>query len=207
MNKEDIDGNVFLFNPLKDYELKKLENSHEDFQAEFGDLDKHKKKIFRFIILNYDINTPLRVQYKDYFKRKGKAAIMAGFKVREDTGKFDDEVTHAMLGLNDVVNGMIVRYLMNFYNEDYLQLITFWEFFGQFARGQFTEQKTKQNIQAIENIKKSITELTEKVFGGNESRELKKELYRALEMEKASMHPDYVAMELKEKKDMFKHEG
>ena len=206
MDISEIDGSVFLYNPRKDNDLKKLQNSHEDFQADLDDLESSRKTLLRFIILMWDINTPLRLTYKDYFKRKANAALMAGFKRNAKSKKFKEPVVNAMLGKSDAVNGMIVRYLMYFYNEDYLQHIIYWELLGQFGRSRLSQSIDKSKIEAFENIKKTITDLSKKIFGGDESRELKKELYRALEMEKESLHPDNVAFELQNNPEIFKEE-
>jgi hypothetical protein len=201
-NISDIDGSVFLYDPTKDTEIEKLKNSHIDFQEDLEGLNNYRKKLLRFIILQYDMKSPLRIEYKDYFKRKANAAMMAGFKRNAKTGKFKEEVANAMIGNNEVVNSMIVRYVMNFYNEDYLQLIIYWEMFGRFGREQFTNFNA-QSIKALNNVKETISQLTEKIFGGKETMELKKQLYRALDMEKENLHPDNIAKELSQNPDLF----
>jgi hypothetical protein len=199
----DIDGSVFLYDPTKDTEIEKLKNSHSDFQEDLEKLNNYRKKLLKFIVLQYDIQSPLRIEYSDYFKRKANAAMMAGFKRNAKTGKFKEEIADAMIGNNDVVNKMIVRYVMNFYNEDYLQLIIYWEMFGRFGREQFIKGISPQSVNALNNIKETISQLTEKIFGGRETMELKKQLYRALDMEKENLHPDNIAKELSQNPDLF----
>lgn len=208
MKKENIDGSVFLYDPTNDKDIERLIESHPDFQADLGDLKSYKKRLLKFIILQYDMNTPLRLEYKNYFKRKGNAALLAGFKRNKSTGKFNENVVNALLGKNDVFNSMIVRYVMQFYNEDYLNLIIYYELLGKIGREGLGDVKlSNTNIQAINNIKDTISELTKELFGGDETRELKGELYKALEMEKESLHPDFIAMELHEGKKPFLDDG
>ena len=193
-----LDGSVFEYNPKDNKDLKKLEESHPDFHgvnAKSG-LKTLKKEILRYIILMYDKNTPLRTSYNAYHKRKGYAAIMAGFQRDPRTKKFNNAVKDVILGQNDDVNKGIVRYVMQFFDADYLQLILYNELMGkQFRSSMQDNQKalSSTHINAIQDIREEINRLTEKVFGGKESKELEKELYRALEIEKETLHPDFVA--------------
>jgi len=192
-----LDGSVFEYNPKDNKELKRLEESHPDFHsvnAKSG-LKTLKKEILRYIILMYDKNTPLRTMYNGHYKRKGYAAIMAGFQRDPRTNKFNNAVKDVILGQNDDVNRAIVRYVMQFFDADYLQLILYNELMGKQFRSSMDGEKalTSTQVNAIQDIRKEIDRLTEKVFGGNESRELEQELYRALEIEKETLHPDFVA--------------
>jgi len=204
MDIKDLDTSVFLYDPSKDHDLKKLQSSHEDFQAELDGLNKDRKKILRFIILVFDKQTPLRLEFKDFFSRKGEAALMAGFKRTGKNKRFREDVEDAILGKNDKVNGMIVRYLMYFYDEDYMQLALYYQLFGIFGKEKMSEANiSPQQINALNSIHKTIKELTQKLFGGDESRELKAELYRSLSSETWNLHPDRVAEKLSEGEDLF----
>lgn len=206
---DSIDGTVFLYNPKKHQDLRKLEESHQDFygvNAKSG-LKTLKKEILRYIILMYDKNTPLRTLYSNYNKRKGYAAIMAGFQRDPRTNKFNNAPKDVLLGNNDDTNKAIVRYIMFFFDADYLQLILYNELLGkQFRASMKEEQKalTGANINAIQNIREEINRLTEKVFGGKETKELEAELYRALEIEKETLHPDWVAKRITDGDEPFK---
>lgn len=206
MNVKDLDGSLFLYDPTKDTHIEKLKNSHEDFQLDLGSLNNYRKKLLKFIILQYDLNTPLRIEYKDYFRRKANAALLAGFKRNKQSGKFKEDIANAMIGKNDEVNRMIVRYVMYFYNEDYLQLILYWEYLGTFGRGQLNGNINSQTIRALDNIRETISKLTQRIFGGDESVDLKQKLYKALDSEKNNLHPDNVTKDLKENPDMFAEE-
>lgn len=206
---DDIDCSVFEYNPNSHKDLRALEDSHSDFysvNAKSG-IKTLKKEILRYIILMYDKNTPLRVMYSGFYKRKGYAAIMAGFQRDPRTGRFNNAVKDIVLGKNDDVNKGIVRYIMKFADADYLQLIIYNELLGQQFRTAMSDgQKalTSTNVKAIQEIREEISGLTEKVFGGNESRELEVELYRALEIEKETLHPDFVSRQVSDKEEPFK---
>jgi hypothetical protein len=210
---ENINLSAFKYNPADNKDLKRLEENHEEFygvNAKSG-LKVLKKEILRYIILMYDKNTPLRIMYTGFNKRKGYAAIMAGFKRDPRTGKFNNAVKDVILGKNDDVNKAIVRYLMFFYDADYLQLIIYYELLGkQYRTAMEDGQKalSNTNVQAIEKIREEINRLTEKIFGNEdgseESKDLEIELYRALEIEKETLHPDFVARQWTDGEEPFK---
>lgn len=211
--KADIDTEAFYYDPSTDYALNKLINSHPDFQQNLGyELEKRKKKILRYIILNYDMNTPLRRKHSNYFKRKVEAAKIAGFKYNKKEKRFANCVENILISKDDVVNAMIVRYVMYFHNQDYLRLVIFNEWLGNIARKEMSKGDIeKKNIDALNEISKGIEELTNKIFGTSEideeSKELKQQLYKAMEEEKESLHPDEVAEQLQNDPNLFQESG
>jgi hypothetical protein len=100
MKINDIDLSGFRYDPSKDSEIKRLQ---KDFPQAFNPLwienpklSKHQTNIIRYIILLYDINSPLWETVKKHEERKIKALIMAGFEHGSD-GKFDWDVENAIL--------------------------------------------------------------------------------------------------------------
>ena len=160
-------------------------------------LKTHKKQILRYIILQYDKNTPLRYYYPNYYKRKMNAAVMAGFPRNAKTGRFSESVKDILIGNNDGVNRAIVRYVMQFFDNDYLMLVLWNEILGSRAADLMKTKNDKNlsqtHIKAIKDIRTEIDTLTQKVFGGKENKNLEEELYKALEVEKDALHPDWVA--------------
>ena len=207
MKLEDLqDYSVFLYDPSRYYTLDRLKDSHTDFKAGLPDeLEKDRKKVLRYIILAYDINTPLRRMFPVYLTMKKEAAVMAGFKIDKKMKKFDDAVEDMIVGQDAGVNKMIVRYVMYFYNHKYLQLVVFNEVMGQLALQKMgTASFNTSEIKGFNEIGESIEKLTNEIFGGNESRELKKELHKLLEGEIEDLRPDIMAREVNKNPDLFK---
>lgn len=209
MQLSDFDLTQFQFDPSKDYELNKLIKSHQDFQQKLGaDLEKQRKTILRYIILMYDIHSPLRIMFSEDFKRKREAAVLAGFKMKQKNRKLTPSLEDILIGKNPVVNEMIIRYVLGFYNPDYLRLVVFKEMLGQMARNSINGQNvTPQNIKAFNELSQSIEQLQDKIFGSRESKELKEELYKTLEEEYFNLHPDMVAKEMAENEKLFEGMG
>lgn len=213
MDLQDLNTEVFYYNPTKDYELKKLEKSHPDFQQNLvGDLQKRKKTVLRYIILNYDMNTPLRRKFPDYFYRKKEALKIAGFKVDSKTKRFNRSVENMIISKDPIVNAMIARYIMYFYNQDYIRLVTFYEWLGHLAgKGMEKSNVEGKDIKAMNDLSEAVEALTNKIFDihgvDEESKELKQKLYKAMEEEKKNLRPDDVAKQLQDDKEMFKDMG
>jgi len=213
MDLLDFNMEVFYFNPVKNYELEKLENSHPDFQQDLGgDLQKRKKTVLRYIVLNYDMNTPLRRKFPDYFYRKKEALRIAGFKIDPKTKRFSRSVENMMISKDSVVNAMIARYVMYFYNQDYIRLVTFYEWLGHLSGKKMDKNDVNNtDIKAMNDLSDSVEQLTNKIFGtagvDEESKELKQRLYKAMEEKKRSLRPDDVVKQLQDDKNMFNDMG
>jgi hypothetical protein len=123
------------------------------------------------------------------------AALLAGFQRNAKTGRFANAVKEVLTGENEDVNKAIVRYVMQFFDNDFLMLSVWTEFLGKKSAELMEggDKFNKSNFDAIQGIRKEIDKLTEKVFGGRESTMIEQELYKAIDVEKEALHPDYVA--------------
>lgn len=205
---EDLDGSVFMYNPKKDSELKRLLDVHSDFNFPlYSGIKTLRYQILRYIVLQYDKNTPLRHHFPNYYKRKMQAAIMAGFQRNSKTGRFSESVKDILIGENEDINKAIIRYVMMFYDDDYLMLIIYRELLGGQSADMMKMKNSKplsnSNIQAIREMNQEIKQLAEKIFGGKENRKLEEELYRSLEYEIEALRPDYVAKQLSKGEKLF----
>lgn len=172
--------------------MNKLIKSHSDFQQPLDpELEKRKKSILRYIILYYDKNTPLRIMFSDEWKRKIEAAEMAGFKIKQQKRKLTPAIQDIMICKNPAVNRMIVRYVIYFYDQDYMRLTIFKEMYAAMARGKIkADSVSSGDIKAVNELAENISNLQRKLFGGNESRDLREELYKVLEEDQFDLHPD-----------------
>ena len=87
MNIKDIDTSSLRYDPADKKALKQLRIDHKDvFTTEMyvdQDLVKHDDEILRYIILVYDINSPLRKTLKTHNEVKVQAMLLAGFDVKD----------------------------------------------------------------------------------------------------------------------------
>jgi hypothetical protein len=209
MQITDLDCSVFSFDPTNDYDMRKLEQSHKDFQLPLGkDIEPYRRRILKYIILYYDINSPLRIMFANDLTRKVEAYIMA-FKVKNREKQLPEFIEDILTGQSWTVNTMIIRFVMMFYNDRYLRLVVFREMLGQISRKKI-ERNTEikgADITTINDLSANIEHLQRTIFGGNESTQLKEELYKVIEKEHFNLHPDLVAKELAENPDLFEKLG
>lgn len=207
MQLSDLDCSVFKYDPTKDHSLRKLEESHKDFQLPLGDNDPYRRRILKYIILYYDIATPLRVMFSNDLRRKIEAYMLA-FKVKKREKKLPRFIEEILIGQNWVVNTMIIRYVMLFYNDDYLRLMVFREMYGQISRKKIEGEDVKpSDITTINELNSNIKSLQRSIFGGDESMQLKEALYKVIEEEHFNLQPDLIAKELAKSPDIFKDLG
>ncbi len=96
---------------------------YPEFKEDLDSLQNHKNKVLRYVVYNYDGNSPIVKDIDDVIKRKIASIKMAGFKTKED-GRFDETVDQMLRGYNQVVNRMIIRYCRLQYPMEYSLIVT-----------------------------------------------------------------------------------
>lgn len=164
----------------------------------------------RYISLMYDMRSELREHYPDTGVRKRECALMSGFELDVET-YFHETVEDMLIGENPVVNSMIVRYIRLFDNPYYLTYVTSWNLLFTEIANSFQPQESK-NITTINNniikLNKQISDMAEIVFKGDDTKALKKALYKNMEREHLGLRPEEIASAIsggtfKPTKDLF----
>ena len=193
---KDLDTEKLLFNPKSKEDLEKLRKDVPEFDVE---TELNKDNVARYVILMYDIGTPMRKEYPKFREREAISAQYAGFKIGKK-GHFTKEVEGMLIGKNDEVNAMIVKYLTLFNNPDYTALMSYIKVFEENAkegmRGTMDSTKYKSYHDTTEKYRVSIVYLTDKVFGGKADDDLIRELYRDIEKVKELLMPEFIAKKL-----------
>jgi hypothetical protein len=200
MNYKDFGFNLFDFGKLfipvhkedKDYKTKfPVLNKYSEFAA---DVPVDFDTLIKYIVLAFDINSPVRYTYNDMYEQRVKAAQIAGFKVSKG-GKFAKEVEDILMCENPSVNRMIIRYVAMMNNEDYATFVAFSEALRKqqekILAGDVDQEKTKEMIANISTLKNSIKELKELLIG--DSNDLQRTLYEFVESNILGILPEEVA--------------
>jgi len=198
MEQSDINTKVFLYDPFNKDTALILAEKYEEFNFTFTNLTD-KRKIVAYILLMYDLHSPLRVDIHDLFKRKRVAVQLAGFKVG-DGGYFDKRVEGAILGDNVDVNNAIIRYITFFSNPDYTMLISFLDMYHKANRDALKGNPSATKIKNIESLNKTIKRLDTAIFAGDEPIGLRKALYEHAEEMRIALRPEDVAERLEKGK-------
>jgi hypothetical protein len=192
MNKENIDVKLFRFNPFDSETVSLLEEEYEEFNKEFG---VSKKQAISYLILFYDLNTPLRIRYPELISRKTECAKLAEFKTNSD-GTFLKKYEDLMVGENELFNDAVSVYIRSFGSPEYISLNMYWNIFASEYKNAAKISTSKDYKDTINNIKKlqsEITELTDAIFGGHEVINMRMALYKGIEKERIKCRPEDIA--------------
>jgi len=194
MERGDLDLTRFLYDPFDPDTIKKLVVKYDEFGFKFINFE-NKKRIVSYIILIFDLNTPLREDILDEHERKRTAALLAGFKVN-DGGCFKKEVEDALIGENKDINKAIIRYAMCFSNPDFTMLISFLDMYYKENIDAIGTGATAAKIKNIKDLNITIKKLTKEIFGGEESINLRKALYGSADEMRIALKPEDIATRL-----------
>ena len=181
---------TMLFNPNDDNLVDKL-SVYTEFNQKESDYGVDKLKLFRYVVLMYDMNSPLRLEYPDFWERKKVACVHVGFR-SDKKGMFDKNVEAVLIGENNYVNLAVTKYVMLHGLPEYSALIAYQS--GMYfevlktLRGTINPTITKN----IEFIRIKIKELTEILYGGGETLNARRALYSGIEKDRFPLPDDVI---------------
>ena len=177
MELKDIHTAKFMFDPKSDdFEEKMVRRSTMfDFQED-------RRKWLTYLTLVYDINSEIRRNNAEYMQRKLIGAETAGFKLSKE-GRFEKYVENRLLGTDMDFNRAICEFAYFMYNNDYKLLELLAEKFDLAIVEQRMALKviTDKDRKNIHGMKDDIEVLERKIFGGEETIDLKRALYEGID--------------------------
>lgn len=196
MDLHKLDRSEFLYDPLDEDLLAKL-SKFSEFKVTISGISK--RNIVQYIILMYDKNNgEVRAAYPFYPQRKLEIAKAVGLVSGK---KASTKVENILVGKNEDVNRMIIRYLTLFNNPDLLLLASYYEIYIKLNLRSYSGDFESKTITDLERVHNSINELTESVFGGKDETELRQELYKSIEEQSLGIRPEEIAEALKNDKN------
>jgi len=192
MNRNEIDIKLFRYNPFDQKTIFTLSDDYPEFKALTGDT---KQRFICYLILLYDLNTPLRIRYPDYILRKIECAKLADFKKGSD-GNFLKEYLEVMEGSNEKFNEAVVVYIKSFGSPDYMALSMYLNIFASEYNNSLkaTDSKVlKDTVSNIRTLQAEIAELTAVIFGGKEVFDLRTAIYKRIERDRPRIRPEDIA--------------
>lgn len=197
----DLKLDRFLVDPsLVDKKLIEKFKDIEEFQAELT-IPQSKGKALRFMILAYDMNNQeICEMYPDIMTRLRECAKIAGF-TKDKRGRFDSDVEQLIVGFDKEFNAMVIRYVRNFYNPDFLMYISYWSMMIKTITQSMSADNTSDQItkigQNITSLKREINEVEKIIFSEVNLPGLKKALYKSMESEGLGLRPENIAKHIK----------
>jgi hypothetical protein len=165
-----------------------------------------KDRVIQYIIIMYDpASKELEQEFPHLMQRKVEAAKAAGLMVAKS--RMAPEVEDMLIGKNENINAMIIRYLHLFNDPNLLMLESYKSMYAALNQavmgGQLEVREYSKAIQNIETLNTSIIELSNKVLRGRDETQLREDLYRSIEGRELGIRVEDVAEKLQRGEDPF----
>jgi len=192
---KDIDSSKLLFDIHSATFVDDIKATIPEFQEYKGKVPE--KKVFLYLVLICDKNSPMFKEIPDYFNRKYVTANMCGFP--KTKAGFSEDAEKVILGGNESVNDMLVAYLVYHGIPNYMSLFAYIALNANETRKIMGGSGNKDSIKVIDETTDRIAKLTREVFGSgayDEYSALKEALYSRVEKERLRLRPEQIIADL-----------
>jgi hypothetical protein len=148
--------------------------------------------ILKYLILVYDVQSPMHREMKEFYQRKRECARICGFPSKPD-GKWRDDAVAILIGTDEWFNSLMSRYLSLLALPEYTLLIALLELLARRTRRIFDGEDDDKTHTIVNALTEKITELTKKIFGSGETNEIqqaRRALYEQAEDDRVRMRPE-----------------
>lgn len=188
MSRVSLDIEKFMYDPFGSDLIGKL-SDYGEFSISWGDAEKYKESLCRYIVICYDFGSPLRHRISDLYERKRTAAEMAGLAYLNN-GRFPRAVEDALLGKNEAVALAVTKYLMLFGKPEFQLLEANMAQFAMETATMMKQAGDKDTVKTARELAADINRLTNLLYGGDETIETRKALYQRLEERRIQVRPE-----------------
>jgi hypothetical protein len=194
----ELDYSKMICNPMVVPPKKSPEDFYEIFQQykEFTEvtIDLDKNKLFRYIPLVYDKNSPLHLVIEDIKKLKGKAAELAGYRKIE--GKYVEAVERLITGQHQLANFMIIRYVTLHKSKQWHRFCILNEVFD-ITSEKLLREPSKSDLQSFETLSEQIDTIKQDLLSKDNSKKLDEDMYEYYFSDKLRLRPEDIALNRK----------
>ena len=195
----DIETAYLRFNPNSPKFLKAITEdipAFAEYDSDFAHKEAGKIRLFSWIVIMYDMNTPLRREIKDLYKRKVYAGSLCGIFPHATSGKYRDCFEKIFTGTDKDVNNLIVKFITSFSSPEFTQLMGN-AALQEKALEQIVSGKADRNTQFVfDSATEKMKELTNMIYGSGERDEVyeaRRALYKQVAYDLSDMRPEAVA--------------
>lgn len=156
------------------------------------------EKCLRYVMIYYTKNA-LRDVIPEIAHRKKEAALLAGFELNKDTGKFAPDIEQMLLCNNLLVNRMIIRFLRRSENKKFMLICGFEEARAKQMQklldgiGDKDKELTRVVIDNVKTLSKDIEELEMDLLNEDESPDLLELMYNEIDYSNLGISPEEIA--------------
>lgn len=154
------------------------------------------KKLFQYVILMYDPDSPMRREVAHYMHRKSACADVVEFK-KDKAGKWVDDVEKMLTGKDKHANKLIAAYIGHLAIPEYTELIVLLEIQRIKSLEAFSGAVNDNTHKIMAAVTESIGDITTKLFGSgdyDEVRDARRALYEHANLDKPPRPEDVVDM-------------
>lgn len=201
-----VDFSKCLYNPSTPNTSDVLKDEIPEFNNDLGDVERFRWQIVKFVIMMYDVASPLRKIYPNIHQRRREAATLAGFKLSTNL-EFPKKVEGIILGEDKRVTPLIIGYILK---QGLPELLAMEACMSQYIG--ITDKMLQKNADKndIDQHRKLLADLKmyeEEVFRGREAVEIRRALYTGMEGARKPWRPEDVAQKLKDNPDDTLEDG
>lgn len=190
---EDLNTSKFLFDPKSYGFMSKLEKMDEfKFDPPKG-INKYYLCIY--ITLMCDPQSDIRRTYSHYGTRKRESALCAGFKLGKNE-RFTQALEDIFIGYNENFNKAFVKYLSLSYDPEFVRINIFQRLL--YASLLKVSEGDQQAIKIADSLTDKLKSEEKHVFDGDESQNMRKELYQGSLLKELGIKPEDIAFKLSE---------
>lgn len=197
--KVEIDASYMRYDPNSPKFLKKIQAdipAFADFKSDYVKTDSAKRRIFAWIVCMYDMNSPLRREIKDLYKRKVYTANLCGMSPNIVSGKYKEYVEKMLIGQDEKINLLIVKFIASFSSPEYTQLMAHVSIQHSMLE-RIVANKADKNVQTMfDTATDKIKELINLIYGTGERDEVyeaRRALYKQVAYDLSDMRAEEVA--------------
>ena len=187
-----MDFSKCLYDPTKGKVADKMREDMPEFDESLEDMERFRTQICRYIVMMYDVESPLRKIYPDINHRRREAALLAGFELNPSK-EIPKKVLSILVGENPVTTNMIMAYLMRIGIPELVSLEATQAMFEEVTKRMVSKQAEKEDMEQHRKLLKDIKSLEEEVFRGKEAADIKRALYKGMETARKAWKPEDVA--------------
>lgn len=148
------------------------------------------ENICQYLILMYDISSPMHKEVRLFYERKYRCASVLGFPTNK-TG-FTAEVEKLLIGADRNFNWLVASYIAQMGLPEYTQLVAYLEIQKIHTMSIFSGKASDKADQILERVTVAIGEITKKLFGSGQDDEIvaaRKALYQRSALDKSRLIP------------------
>ena len=195
----DIDPTFLRFDPSSTDFYESISNDIPLFK-EYKEHNKMMRlRIFSWIVCMYDMNSPLRREIRDMYKRKVYAATITGIHPNQITGKYKESVEAILLGTDNKVNALIVAFIASFSSPEYMQMIAHVSLQHSIMNKIISGNAKKDDQTMFDTATEKIKGLMNLLYGAGERDEVyeaRRALYQQVAADLSDMRPENVAKKM-----------